>query len=138
MKEWSSKRIRTLRLYLISSPAVTIDQRFYNSMVVIYNISTGKRRYWKLRGKRTFTMYVDTGNEGPVTLHILLVPTPHTDYAGGRHFESNTFMFPIPIYSYLPLRFLEGFLRLLAWHLRPLGRTTVLSPLLRPPVLGGQ
>jgi hypothetical protein len=76
------------------------DKRFYNSMVVIHNNATGKRRYWKLKGKRPSTIYVGTGNEGPVTLHILLVPTPPTDYVGGRHFESNTFMSPIPIYSY--------------------------------------
>jgi hypothetical protein len=76
------------------------DQRFYNNVVVTYNELTGKRRYWKLKGKKPSTIYVDTGNEGPVTLHILLVPTPPTDYVGGRHFESNTFMSPIPIYGY--------------------------------------
>ena len=77
-----------------------LDSRFYNNVVVLHNEVTGKRRYWKLKGKRPSTLYVDTGIEGPVTVHIVMVPTPPTDYVGGRHFESNSAVSPFPMYSY--------------------------------------
>ena len=77
-----------------------LDSRFYNNVVMVYNEATGKRRYWKLKGKKPSTLYVHTGIEGPVTVHILMVPTPPTDYVGGRHFESNSAVSPFPIYSY--------------------------------------
>jgi hypothetical protein len=39
-------------------------------------LAQGKRFYWKLKEQKPSTIfYVDTGNEGPVTLHNLSVPT---------------------------------------------------------------
>ena len=76
------------------------DARFYNSMVVAHNPSTGQRRYWKLKGKKPRTLAILTGSTGPVNIHILLVPTPPSDYVGGYHEASATFMHPVPIYSY--------------------------------------
>lgn len=76
------------------------DLRFYNSMVVVHTPSTGERRYWKVKGKTPATVVIGTGSTGPVTIYILLIPTPPTDYAGGRYKATNTFMYPIPIYEY--------------------------------------
>jgi hypothetical protein len=76
------------------------DARFFNSMVVIHNPSTAERRYWKLKGKNPDTLVINTGSNGVVNIHLLMIPTPPTDYAGGTNFATNTKMYPIPIYDY--------------------------------------
>ena len=76
------------------------DVRFYNSMVVLHNEATGERRYWKVKGKDPATLYINTGSSGPVTLHVLLLPTPPADYTGGRNLATDQFVTPLPAYSY--------------------------------------
>jgi hypothetical protein len=76
------------------------DIRFYNSIVVLHDNATDERRYWKVKGKDPGTLYIDTGNDGPVTLHVLLLPTPPVDYAGGRNVATDEFVTPVPAYSY--------------------------------------
>lgn len=76
------------------------DARFYNNMVVVHNEATGRRRYWKVKGKNPPTIFLNTGNLGPVTIHVLLVPTPPTDYVGARNVVLNRGINQIPIYSY--------------------------------------
>jgi hypothetical protein len=81
------------------------DVRFYSNIVVMHNEVTDVRRYWKLKGKTPTTIYVDTGNNGPVTIHILVIPTPPTDYVLSTQISENVDLSPdilttIPIYSY--------------------------------------
>jgi hypothetical protein len=76
-----------------------MDVRFYNSFAVLHNDVTGERRYWKIKGKAPPTVYIESGKD-PVTLHILLVPTPPVDYASGRQVETDQFVTPIPVYGY--------------------------------------
>ena len=76
------------------------DPRFYNNMVVVHNPSTGERRYWKLKGKTPNSLVINSGSIGTVNIYILMVPTPATDYAGGFHVKTSTFMYPIPVYNY--------------------------------------
>ena len=76
------------------------DVRFYNGMAVLHNERTGERRYWKIKGKSPSTLYINTGANGPVTLHILLMPTPPVDYSGGQNLADNVKVIPLPIYSY--------------------------------------
>jgi hypothetical protein len=80
------------------------DKRFYNSMVVVHNEATGERRYFKMKGKTPSTVYVNTGNNGPVTIHIMLLPTPPTDYVlSGIYSAGNPDVLikaTIPEYSY--------------------------------------
>ena len=76
------------------------DVRFYNGMAVLYNAMSGERRYWKIKGKSPSTLYINTGANGPVTLHILLMPTPPVDYSGGRNVAGDVMVAPLPIYSY--------------------------------------
>lgn len=79
------------------------DPRFYNSVVVVHNEKTGKRRYWKLKGKAPPRLGIAVGNEGSVTIHILMVPTPPADYVSGQskaNDGSDVMVQPIPIYSY--------------------------------------
>ncbi|KAI2506870.1 hypothetical protein MHU86_7555 [Fragilaria crotonensis] len=76
------------------------DTRFYNSMVVLHNERTGLRRYWKIKGKNPSTRYIRTGSNGPVTMHILVMPTPPVDYAGGTSLEIDEKITPLPNYGY--------------------------------------
>jgi hypothetical protein len=76
------------------------DVRFFNGMAVLHNERTGERRYWKIKGKSPSTLYINTGANGPVTLHILLMPTPPVDYSGGTVLAGDTKVTPLPIYSY--------------------------------------
>ena len=79
------------------------DPRFYNNVVVAHNEATGQRRYWKLRGKRPQALSIQIGDEGPETIHILLVVTPPTDYVGASYWDENDFLVrvsPIPVYGY--------------------------------------
>jgi hypothetical protein len=75
------------------------DTRFFNSMVVMHNTVTGNRQYWKLKGKRPSTLHIKTGDVGLFTIHILLVPTPPTDYVGATDLDKQV-KGTIPIYSY--------------------------------------
>jgi hypothetical protein len=75
------------------------DTRFYNSMVVMHNTVTGSRQYWKLKGKRPSTLHIKTGDVGLFTIHILLVPTPPTDYVGATDLDKEV-KGTVPIYSY--------------------------------------
>ena len=76
------------------------DPRFYNNMVVVHNPTTGERRYWKLKGKAPSSLVINSGVIGTVNVYILMVPTPPTDYVGGFHVKTSTFMYPIPVYNY--------------------------------------
>jgi hypothetical protein len=76
------------------------DVRFFNSMAVLHNEATGERRYWKMKGKNPSTLYISTGNSGPVTLHVLLMPTPSVDYSAARNLVYDAMVMPLPIYSY--------------------------------------
>jgi hypothetical protein len=79
------------------------DVRFYNSVVVLHNEDTGERRYWKLKGKAPPMLHIETGSGGPVTIHVLLVPTPPADYVTGmakRVDGSDGRVEPVPMYSY--------------------------------------
>ncbi|KAI2506880.1 hypothetical protein MHU86_7565 [Fragilaria crotonensis] len=76
------------------------DTRFYNSMVVLHNERTGLRQYWKIKGKNPSTRYIKTGSNGPVTMHILVMPTPPVDYSGGRSLEIDEKITPLPNYGY--------------------------------------
>ena len=78
------------------------DMRFYSNIVVMHNEVTNVRRYWKLKGKTPATLYVATGNNGPVTIHILLIPTPPTDYVEAKEISDTgpDLQTTIPIYSY--------------------------------------
>lgn len=76
------------------------DARFYNNMIVAHNVATGRRRYWKVKGKNPSTIFLNTGSLGPVTIHVILVPTPPTDYVGARNVAQNRGIKQIPIYSY--------------------------------------
>jgi hypothetical protein len=69
-------------------------------LVVLLNRATGERRDWKVKGKDPGKLYIDTGNNGPITLHVLLLPTSPVDYAGGRNLATDKFVMPIPSYSY--------------------------------------
>jgi hypothetical protein len=68
-------------------------------MVVLHNEGTGLRRYWKLKGNAPPTLYINTGNQGPTTLHILMVPTPPSDYASGI-LSNDRLVSPVPVYNY--------------------------------------
>jgi Hint module len=76
------------------------DVRFFSGMVVLFNAKTNERRYWKIKGKKPPTLYIETGSSGPVTMHILVMPTPPVDYAGGRSLEIDKQISPLPIYTY--------------------------------------
>jgi hypothetical protein len=79
------------------------DERFYNSMVVVHNEATGERRYFKMKGKTPATVYFDTGSDGPVTIYILLLPTPPTDYVLSALYDASSGEYTrptIPEYSY--------------------------------------
>ena len=62
------------------------DPRFYQSVVVVHNEATGERKYWKMKGIVPPTLHVNVGDDGPVTVYILLVPTPPTDYVASHFF----------------------------------------------------
>ena len=76
------------------------DSRFYNGMVVLHNQKTGSRRYWKLKGKNPPTRYINTGSTGPVTMHVLVMPTPSVDYSGARSLSTDQKVTPLPNYGY--------------------------------------
>ncbi|KAI2506876.1 hypothetical protein MHU86_7561 [Fragilaria crotonensis] len=69
-------------------------------MVVLHNERTGLRQYWKIKGKNPSTRYIKTGSNGPVTMHILVMPTPPVDYSGGRSLEIDEKITPLPNYGY--------------------------------------
>eukprot|EP00542_Grammatophora_oceanica_P009312 CAMPEP_0194045284 /NCGR_PEP_ID=MMETSP0009_2-20130614/16644_1 /TAXON_ID=210454 /ORGANISM="Grammatophora oceanica, Strain CCMP 410" /LENGTH=1281 /DNA_ID=CAMNT_0038690103 /DNA_START=137 /DNA_END=3979 /DNA_ORIENTATION=+ len=79
------------------------DPRFYQTVVVVLNLNTDERSYWKLKGKSPSTLHLSVGSNGPVNVHIMLIPTPPTDYVGS-HFVTPTGELlgysHIPIYSY--------------------------------------
>jgi len=74
------------------------DIRFYNSMVVAHNLESGGRRYWKLKGKSPPKVVIDVGSSAPVTIHILMIPTPPADYVDSQVLLENEL--PVPAYSY--------------------------------------
>jgi hypothetical protein len=76
------------------------DDRFFQTVIVLHNPKTNERLYWKLKGKRPQTLYLHTGNNDSVSLHIILTPTPPVDYSGGRNAGIDSFVTPLPIYSY--------------------------------------
>jgi hypothetical protein len=55
-----------------------------------------------MKGKAPATVYVNTGNNGPVTIHILLLPTPPTDYVLSAEYDDQgePIRTTIPEYSY--------------------------------------
>ena len=63
------------------------DPRFYQSVVVVHNEVTGKRKYWKMKGRVPPTLHINVGSKGLVNVYILLLPTPPTDYVAS-HFET--------------------------------------------------
>ena len=78
------------------------DPRFYNSIAVAHNTESGERRYFKAKGKSPDTVHIETN--GPTNIHIILMPSPPTDYIGGIYRrEDNGYddLFnPIPVYNY--------------------------------------
>jgi Hint module len=76
------------------------DRRFFQAVAVLHNPKTKERLYWKLKGKRPPTLYIPTGNNEPLSLHVILTPTPPVDYSGGRNAAIDYFVSPLPIYSY--------------------------------------
>ena len=74
------------------------DIRFYNSMVVAHNVESGERRYWKMKGKNPAEVVIDVGSNGPVTIHVLMIPTPPADYVDSNVLNDNGL--PFPAYSY--------------------------------------
>jgi len=74
------------------------DNRFYNSMVVAHNKSSGNRRYWKLKGKNPSKISLEVGNSNSVTVYILLIPTPPSDYVDSEVLQDSGM--PSPTYSY--------------------------------------
>jgi len=79
------------------------DPRFYNSVVIAHNEVTGIRRYWKLKGKKPSTLHITVGESSPLTIYIILVPTPPADYVlgiGRKKDGNDGRMSPIPAYGY--------------------------------------
>ena len=74
------------------------DIRFYNSMIVAHNLLSGRRRYWKIKGKTPRKVVIDVGSNEPITIHILMIPTPPADYVDSQDIFENDL--PFPNYSY--------------------------------------
>jgi hypothetical protein len=99
MMEWVDPKINVPSI-IDQHKGCDNDVRFFSGMVVLHNNQTNERRYWKIKGKTPPTLYIQTGSSGPVTMHLLVMPTPPVDYAGGRSFEIGQLISPLPIYSY--------------------------------------
>lgn len=72
--------------------------------MIAHNEVTRQHRYWKLKGKNPPTFNTASGDGGPIIIHVLLVPTPPSDYILAKPKSEAVGVprqvTPVPMYGY--------------------------------------